>query len=315
MKLQYGANSTYKDITNDVLQKCSSDNYVFIPPTDICRTKFFTDPYVWKHKNIKLLDDNCNIVKIFNENEIVVLSKSLNVISVEKPYIKIWWNEIGKKIEDPKSKLDMLHSYLMIDHGDITKEYPEQLMSIKFINENAKVLELGANIGRNTCVIATILNDDRNLVTMECNDGIVSQLIHNKQKNDFNFHIEPCALSKRKLIYKHWDTMVSDVLLSGYKQCNIISFDELKQKYNIEFDTLVLDCEGAFYQILIDEPDILKNINMIIIENDFRDINHKKFVDDQLFKNEFKLIYSEKGIYDDGVLRPCAEYFYQVFKK
>jgi len=31
----------------------------------------------------------------------------------------------------------------------------------------------------------------------------------------------------------------------GYKWVNTITLDEVKKKYNIDFDTLVLDCEGC----------------------------------------------------------------------
>ena len=42
-----------------------------------------------------------------------------------------------------------------------------------------------------------------------------------------------------------------------------------------KFDTLILDCEGAFYNILKDMPEILDNINLII---------------DQLILNENELV-------------------------
>jgi hypothetical protein len=35
------------------------------------------------------------------------------------------------------------------------------------------------------------------------------------------------------------------------------------------FDTLVLDCEGAFYYILQDTPEILEGIKLLIMENDY----------------------------------------------
>jgi hypothetical protein len=53
---------------------------------------------------------------------------------------------------------------------------------------------------------------------------------------------------------------------------------ELKEKYPINFDTLVLDCEGAFYYILMDYPEILHGINLIIMENDYHSIDHKKYI-------------------------------------
>ena len=69
--------------------------------------------------------------------------------------------------------------------------------------------------------------------------------------NSFKFIAENAALSKRKLIQNHWQTIPSETVLSGWENVNIIDFDTLQKKHNIIFDTLVLDCEGAFYYILI----------------------------------------------------------------
>ena len=62
-----------------------------------------------------------------------------------------------------------------------------------------KVLEIGGNIGRNTLVIASILNSS-NLVTLECNLESCNQLNENKNLNKFSFFIENSALSAKKLI-------------------------------------------------------------------------------------------------------------------
>ena len=98
--------------------------------------------------------------------------------------------------------------------------------------------------------------------------------IYVKIKN-FNFKCENSALSKRKLIQRGWETIPSDIIIDGFKEVKIIDFYKLQEKYNIEFDTLVLDCEGAFYYILIDEPTILNNIKCIIVENDYTNVEHK----------------------------------------
>ena len=88
------------------------------------------------------------------------------------------------------------------------------------------------------------------------------------------------------------------------------TLDELYSKYNIQFDTLVLDCEGAFYNILMDMPEILNNIKLIIMENDYWDIKKKNFVDDILKKNGFYVDYKM-----DGGWGPCFDFFYEVWKK
>jgi hypothetical protein len=67
--------------------------------------------------------------------------------------------------------------------------------------------------------------------------------------------------------------------MDGFSWVSTITLEQLKSKYNIEFDTLVLDCEGAFYYILMDMPEILNNINLIIMENDYWDISKKNYID------------------------------------
>ena len=183
-------------------------------------------------------------------------------------------------------------------------------MSVRYLTGNEKVLEIGGNIGRNTLIIAFILENDENLVTFECDENIANQLRENRDLNNFKFHIESSALSKRKLIQRCWDTIPSDSLQEGYSWVNVITLDNLKTKYNIEFDTLVLDCEGAFYYILIDMPEILNNINLIIMENDYHDLSHKQYIDDILIKNNFIRDYVEAGGWG-----PCANNFFEVWKK
>ena len=67
----------------------------------------------------------------------------------------------------------------------------------------------------------------------------------------------------------------------------LVQKGELKNKYNINFDTLVLDCEGAFYYILMDMPEILENIKLII--NEIDEINGLKDETVQDISNNFQV--------------------------
>jgi len=125
-----------------------------------------------------------------------------------------------------------------------------------------------------------------------------------------NFQIENSALSLKKMIQIGWDTIVSDVLLPGYSPVNIISYEDLKNKYNMVFDTLVLDCEGAFYYILQDMPEILQDVNLIIMENDYHNIENKRYVDNMLYQYGFKKIYSKQGGWG-----PCQNFFFETWSK
>lgn len=213
--------------------------------------------------------------------------------------------------DEVKVKLKGMHKKLKLEGGYWHKEMPEQIMSVMYLKGHEKVLELGGNIGRNSLIIASLLSDSRNLVTLEPDGKIAKKLNKNKEKNNLNFHVENSALSSRKLIQKGWYTRPSEVLQPGYHWINTISYEELKQKYPIDFDTLVLDCEGAIYWILNDTPEILNNINLIIIENDFQQKHHKQEFDEILKNNNFYVDYN------DGEPRRklIGSNFYQVWKK
>jgi FkbM family methyltransferase len=217
------------------------------------------------------------------------------------------------------SALTKIHSQLDLLHGSLLEEYPEQLMAVRFIPSNARVLELGGNIGRNSCVIAKLLDHSRNLVTLESSPKIANQLINNRDRNELNFFVEPSALSRVPLFQNGWNTITGDTCPEGYFPVAMISFENLKKKYAIEFDVLVADCEGALYQILQDDQFILQNINLILIENDYA--NDPKGVQyhftKQVFeRNGFKLIYSEAGPSSAATLFPYTlKLFYQVWAK
>ncbi|NDB83362.1 MAG: FkbM family methyltransferase [Alphaproteobacteria bacterium] len=208
--------------------------------------------------------------------------------------------------------LSIIHKGLKIHHGSFKQEIPEQKMAVRYLTGNEKILEIGGNIGRNSIVMSYILrkHNNNNLVVLECDVVSYNKLKENRDINNLDFKIENSALSKRKLIQKGWDTIPSDKVLDGYTEVKTITLDDLKAKYNIEFDTLVLDCEGAFYYILQDMPEILQNINLIIMENDYRDISHKRYIDKVLEANNFKTDYIEAGGWG-----PCSVVFFEVWKR
>ena len=213
-------------------------------------------------------------------------------------------------MSDPvKEKLLNIHKTLRLDYGSFNDEFPEQLMVVRFLTGEEKVLEIGSNIGRNTLVIASILTHN-NFVSMESHPFIAKQLEHNRDINGKTFHIENAALSKKKLIQRGWNTVISDTVLEGYTPVDVITYDELITKYGIAFNTLVLDCEGAFYYILQDMPEILTNIRLIIMENDYNDVFKKEYIDGILKSSGFSVVYTEKGGWG-----PCFKNFFEVWKK
>lgn len=319
MKIKYGIPGKTIDVTDICLAspKLFHNNVITIPSGDKNRAHHFTDPVPFVVKQIIIQSTNDNdSEKYFDEHYCIKINIENNTVDIKV----IDENEENKKKNEENKKIEMklslIHSKLKIKHGSLNDEFPEQKMATIYLTGNEKVLEIGGNIGRNSLVIAQILREsggelnDFNLVTMECSRDISNQLTENRNLNGLHFHIENSALSMRKLIQQGWDTLPRDTLLPGYTWVNTVTWNELKAKYNINFDTLVLDCEGAFYYILLDMPEMLENIKLIIMENDYWDLNHKNVVDSILIKNNFYVDYVESGGWG-----PCYHNFFEVWKK
>lgn len=294
MKIYYGVSYNLIDVTDICMEKLLSNNIISIPSGDVTRANILTDPQFGVVKKI-YIEDNENITEYDECIEIKIYLLDNKIITIN--------------INDIDSKLANIHSKLKINYGFLNEELSEQKMVVRYLTGNEKVLEIGGNIGRNSLVISSIL-EKNNLVTLESDANIEKQLIENRDLNNLNFHIECSALSNRKLIQLGWNTMPSETLLDGYNWVNTITLNDLKNKYQIEFDTLVLDCEGAFYYILMDMPEILNNIKLIIMENDYWDINQKNYIDDILRKNNFYVDYVEAGGWG-----PCYHNFFEAWKK
>jgi len=297
----YGTDSQKIDITDKVKTSCLKENCIIIPSGDCNRAKIFGDPLLNVYKNI--------FIKKFYKETIYTDISNIYIDLINDIVYQV--DEIPKELEllDIYKKHSDIKNKLKIKYGSFEDEYPEQLMAVKHLTGNEKVLEIGGNIGRNTLIIASIINSS-NLVTLECDTLIFEQLNENKLLNGLNFFIENSALSAKKLIKIGWDTIPSDTLLDGYTSVNTITLTQLKEKYPIEFDTLVLDCEGAFFYILQDFPEILNGINLIIMENDYHDIKHKEYVDLILKQNGLDIVHQESGGWG-----PCCNFFYEVWKR
>ncbi len=311
-KVFYGSEIDFRDVTSVIIEKCKKNNdFACIPSSDNGRAAIFGDHLPGVLKRVELVSVSGEKKQFYSGTPLLLRFCPPNslLLSATLPRKKYWYNS---SIMDPREKLAHIHDYLEFEGGDIKDELPEQLMAVEYLNPNASVLELGANYGRNTLTIATILNDDSKLVTMETDPQNAQILENNKKKNGYNFQIEVSALSNRRLIQKGWETVPlnEDIVPTGYFETKTIAFDALQSKHNVVFDTIVLDCEGAFYYILQDFPNLLQNINTILMENDYHDMRHKLFVDDVLRKNSFKPVCSRGGGWG-----PCCDFFFQVWKK
>jgi hypothetical protein len=214
--------------------------------------------------------------------------------------------------------LTNLQNSLILKYGNFSSEIIEQTMVYNFLDANSKVLELGSNIGRNSLIISKILNDSSNLVTLEMDSIFYNYCLENKNLNNLNFNIENAAMSYKPLYYQekpHGEGggyCVLQKFTEDYKLVKTVTFEEIEQKYNICFDTIVCDCEGGFYFIIKDNPNVLQNIKTLIIENDFSSIEHKNFLNELLLKFNFERIFVEPLKFGNF---PCKDFFWETWKK
>lgn len=212
--------------------------------------------------------------------------------------------------QEAKNRLKHIHAQLSLLRGSFNQEYPEQLMSVMFITAGDRVLEIGGNIGRNSCIISSLLNNSSNLVVVESDPITASYLLDNRNLNGFSFHVEPSAISQVNLFQKGWNTAPLESAAADWIQVNTITYSQLKDKYMIPFDVLVADCEGALYYILQDDDNVLKEVKMIIVENDYTSRDHYESVCSKFHDHGFQLAYNKAGGWG-----PCTKEFYQVWKK
>tara|TARA_X000000950_G_scaffold93931_1_gene118248 strand:- start:487 stop:786 length:300 start_codon:yes stop_codon:yes gene_type:complete len=90
-------------------------------------------------------------------------------------------------------------------------------------------------------------------------------------------------------------------------------------RYNIDFDTLIADCEGCVTSLLEENESILNNIKLIIIEHDFNKKNELDYFYKLMSKYNFTMVdkITKKSIgltnWKDGV--QSDPIFVSVWKK
>ena len=160
-------------------------------------------------------------------------------------------------------------------------------MTLKHLKSNDIVLELGGSIGRNSCIINYCLENKKNHVVIEPSNKELNILKHNRNINNLQFNIENSAISKFPLYSIGWKTNKENVI--GSTSVNITTYDDIKKKYNLNFNTLIIDCEGTFVNMLKEFPDILSNIRLVIIEHDFNSQDDLSFFYKTMANNNFTI--------------------------
>jgi FkbM family methyltransferase len=181
-------------------------------------------------------------------------------------------------------------------------EKHEQDLANKYILSDDVVLELGARYGSVSCIINSKLSNKNNQVVVEPDERVWNALEDNKKRNFCEFNIIKGFISNKKL-----DLTNLDCCLGGYgatfienndSKINSYSLDDIKFKYNLNFNVLVADCEG-FLEVFLDEnPDFYDDLRLIIFEADYTEkCNYNKIKSKLIEKKFTKLLEGHQNVY------------------
>lgn len=179
---------------------------------------------------------------------------------------------------------------VIIDINAVEKD--EQDLANTYIQENDVVLELGARYGSVSCIINSKLNEKTNQVVVEPDARVWEALDKNRRKNNCNFHTVKGFISNRKLdlinlTYDYGTTFIDNenTTIPSY------TLDEIKQKYNLNFNVLVADCEGYLERFFDENPNFYDDLRLIIFEADYPNkCNYRKIKNKLLDKKFTKIL-------------------------
>lgn len=174
------------------------------------------------------------------------------------------------------------NSYKLI-HGNKNDELAEQIVLYKHIEPSDQVLEFGPNVGRSSIIINSRLKNKKNHVVVEADPSAVTKLKENRDANGQKFRIFSGAISDTPLYRRGWKTGVDRRL--GEK-VNTLSLSSFLNKYSdVQFNTIVADCEGCLIPFFKKNDSFLRNIRKVIIEHDFESANDLSYFIQKMRQN------------------------------
>lgn len=209
---------------------------------------------------------------------------------------RVRWRQAGYLEETLNA---IAQQFPVISPKSWSEERVEQSMNMRFLRGTESVLELGACIGRNSLVIASILNEHGGRqVSVEANPKIVKQLKESQLASGLHFNIVDRPLSRQRMIVREWCSQCigpKAKVVPGWQEVPTITLQDLKDSTGVNsFDTLVIDCEGAFYGIMNEFPEVLENVTKVLIENDSCDVKEAEAIHARLRQHGLLPIWSQR---------------------
>lgn len=154
-------------------------------------------------------------------------------------------------------------------------EYYEALFVKEICNKNDYVLEIGSGLGYVTALLAFLCS---HVISVEANPeldicrGLTIEANHLDNVTQINGYV---SNSKESVVFKTYDLLVAG---SANRKDNAGSWKKTEKEYILEciktndipnismVNTLIMDCEGAELEFLLDNKPLLEQCNKILIE-------------------------------------------------
>jgi len=174
----------------------------------------------------------------------------------------------------------------------------------KVLDGKETILELGGCIGVISCITNKKLANPGQHVVVEANPEMIPYLDENKKNNRCSFEIINAVISKTEFV----DFFLSDSFVaSGIYQQDVnrrkvsvkgVTPRELENKYNLKFNTIVMDIEGGEYDLILENKTFLNDIDKIFMEE------HRFILGDVKFKEYEDVLRSlgfEKKVFQENI--------------
>jgi len=170
----------------------------------------------------------------------------------------------------------------------------------KWLPANATVLEVGARYGSVSCVIAAMQQQSGKAVSVEPDFKVWDAL-------DNNLKTYACQVNVLKGVLGTTPVVIEELGTGGFgtrtqatgskvkTPSRIVpahSLTQVEKDFNMHFDTLVIDCEGCFPTLLRENPNILQQMGLIIVEahTDRLEDSEEQAVADLQSKSGFEVV-------------------------
>jgi FkbM family methyltransferase len=165
-------------------------------------------------------------------------------------------------------------------------EIQEQHDANLYIKPDDKVLELGARWGGISITINKILKNKKDHVAVEPESIVWEALEKNRDRHHCEFKICKGAISNKPLKmneggYQGFGNYTSESEEGDVNLFKISDFD-------IDFNVLVVDCEGALENFYNENKEFFKQLRLILFERDRKEVCDYNYLENEFLKLGFK---------------------------